>query len=739
MTPYAAFGVSVLAVAWIIYLSGFRFARRLLLIQGVIALTLTIMVLTGYFLRFSFPFEQFIIPSDESPFLLNLTYMFLLNFLIQVLTYWSPKTKQLINASLAIILFMAILSVFGQLYNQTGIQQEAILIPMPPSAIISFLVLALVIFAHTNSMERLYLNGKIIVSFMLLFVAISGANAVVYKNINQTTDLSNRINDTRHVLTEAYNVDLYLGNALADIQAYNTSGDPDYIAAYQTNKQAYISAFTQLQNRTSSDAHTSNVQQSVQAVNQLGMHILELGDSVMLQQSDQANSQMQTKVQAATDSLTQEMNTYMEQVLDQVKAISLVYTSQLNRLTEQESSGNRGIVLGVSITSSLSLLLIIFTPLFVRQTIQQLSTTEQQLKNSNRLLSDEKSRAETVLAGISDGLFAVDKNEVIILFNQAAVDITGIKKDDALGQTYHTVLRFHAPSDPESGLDFLNNALRGATVHLSHRVTLHGKKKEIDIQVSASPIKDKSGTVTGAIVVFRDRSSEQALENAKDEFVSLASHQLRTPATATKQFLAMFLQGYAGKINSQQRIFLEQAYDNNELGINIIENLLNVTRLESDKLKLNNERIDLNQFLRTAVVQHDSLASKSNQKIHLIIPTKTVFIKADVSLLEMAIDNLITNALKYSGEKSIVTVRLSAGDHPTVSVKDTGIGINKEDLHKIFERFTRLEDHQKQHVSGTGIGLYLVKKITQQLHATIKVESEYGKGSTFILTFKAVG
>jgi two-component system phosphate regulon sensor histidine kinase PhoR len=239
-------------------------------------------------------------------------------------------------------------------------------------------------------------------------------------------------------------------------------------------------------------------------------------------------------------------------------------------------------------------------------------------------------------------------------------------------------------------------------------------------------------------VVFRDRTSEQALENAKDDFVSLASHQLRTPATATKQFLAMFLEGYAGKIDDRQRMFLQQAYDNNELGIAIIEDLLNATRLESNRLKVVKEKIELTHFLKMTADQHKPLAERNGQTIKVVVPHKHVYIESDDSLLGMAVDNLVTNALKYSPEDSTVTIRLTDGPYVTIEVSDTGIGIQKSDISKIFERFSRLEDPQKQHVSGTGIGLYLVRRIVQVLHAKIKVESIYGKGSTFILKFKSV-
>jgi len=724
MSPAMALGLILVCATWFIYFSGYRYGRHLLLIVGVVSLLVISWLLGIHFLHIDMSVQRLVAPSN-APFFLNLAYLFVTGYIIQILYYWLPRTKLLVNICLAVILSIALLSMFGHVYTLDGINQEALLLPMPFAAILSYFFLILAIFIHTNRMERFYLNGQIVLSFVTLFLAIAGANVVVYFNLNHAVGAGNSIYETQQLLLDTYNVNFYLNGAQTAVQAYQETGDLQYITAYKNSAQLYRQTIVALEQSVADNPSVSGMQRTASSISELGNKTLNLMNSVI--------TQKQSKQLAPHTLLDEQVDTNMQQLFDQSKTLSSLYASQLDNFTYREYSGGRGIVLGVSITSTLSLLLIIFTPLFIRQTIQRLSLAEGKLRISNRSLAEEKTRAEAVLASIGDGLFAVDIHGVISVFNKAAEELTGLQRKLVLGKQYSEVLRF------KTAVDFTARALQNSESHLTHNAVLeraHGQA--VDVQISASPVHAKDGPVIGAIVVFRDRSSEQALETAKDDFVSLASHQLRTPATATKQFLAMFLQGYAGHIDDKQRFFLQQAYDNNEIGIKIVEDLLNITRFESDKLKLVKERIELGTFLDQSVSQHKALAEQGKQEIQIISPKKRIFIETDINLLSMAVDNLITNALKYSNQGNTITIKLSDGGHPAIAVHDEGIGMREEDIPKIFGRFTRLEDPRKEYVSGTGIGLYLVKKIVKKMHATIKVESEYGKGSTFTLIFKEV-
>jgi len=725
-----AFGLVFLSITWFIYFSQYKYGRRILLAQGLLSLPLTLLIVAGYIWNFSLPFMHLLVPVN-SPFMLNLAIVFSACYLIQVLYYWLPRTTIFVNMLLAVIFFITTLSVSGHVYRLNEIVTARLLMPIQPAAIVAFLLLSATIFMHANHKQQLYLNKKIMASFLLMFVAIVIANVVVYKNFTRTVELADKVNTTRQTLTSVYDADLQLSNAATAAQAYGPNDNTQPPTDYRKDKQAYLATMRQVQSRISP---ADSTYQSIQSMAALGRQILATADTMIAQTQSHTGSAL---TRSGNNKL---LDNYSDQLFEGTKAVTADYTRQLNDMFQQEAYGGQGIVTGVSITSALSVLLIIFTPLFIRQTIEKLSLTQNRLRLSYQQLFEEESRVEAILTNMGEGIFAVDADGIVTTFNHAAEQLTGLAAEAVVNKPYADMLRFTATTGAsETAANFVSKALAGKTSELSHNVTLWQKSGHtLDVQISASPVRSHRGVV-GAIVVFRDRTSEQALENAKDDFVSLASHQLRTPATATKQFLAMFLEGYAGKIDDRQRLFLQQAYDNNELGIEIIEDLLNATRLESNRLKVDKEKIELGEFLKRTAEQHQAYADRGEQIIQVLVPRKHVYIESDVSLLGMAVDNLVTNALKYSTEKSTVTVQLTVADRLiTIAVSDSGIGIKKADIPKIFGRFSRLEDPQKQHVSGTGIGLYLVKRIAQVLHAKIKVTSEYGKGSTFTMEFKAV-
>jgi two-component system phosphate regulon sensor histidine kinase PhoR len=733
MEPGTAFGLFCSEIFWFAYFSQYRHSKQVLFILGWISFPLTLLTVLGYLLHSHIAILDIFTPKD-SGYMLNLAITFSAYYLIQILYRWLPKTTVYINGLLAIILFIAILSVSGHLYNFDTVVDARLLMPIPPVAIVAFLILGLSIFIDANHMERLYLNKKIVASFTLMLIAIMAANVVVYKNFNNTVETAGMINTTRQTLADVYELDIMLDRVGTDAQTYSNTGAASTLHSYYVDKQAYSDAIVKLEGK-SSQSSSNTIRTSVKSIDSLGSDILHTTDMMIVQRQKGVYS---PAVRSTTDN---QLDAYMDQMLKNVRAVTGVYTDELNKLAVKEAYGGRGIITGVSISSALSVLLIIFTPLFIRQTIRKLSMTQERLKKSYRQLSEEKSRVEAILTSIGDGIFAVNNDNHITMFNPAAEELSGLAATDVIGRDFAKALHFSAGNGDKQLLQFVSNALAGTETQITRNLSLSNKDgKKMDVQLSASPVKDHRGVVRAAIVVFRDRSQEQALENAKDDFASLASHQLRTPATATKQFLAMFLQGYAGTITDRQRLFLQEAYDNNELEINIIEELLNITRLESNQIKLNIEHIDAVAIVQKAAESHRKLAEKSQHKLVVHTPSSPVLVSADVSMLHMVLDNLLTNAIKYTLPGGAVTLELEQKDtHVIIRISDTGIGIKPADLSRIFGRFSRLEDPSIRHVSGTGIGLYLVHKIVDMHHATIEVSSVYGKGSTFTIDFNENG
>ena len=229
-----------------------------------------------------------------------------------------------------------------------------------------------------------------------------------------------------------------------------------------------------------------------------------------------------------------------------------------------------------------------------------------------------------------------------------------------------------------------------------------------------------------------NRQKQIEVQSAKDDLLSLASHQLRTPATVVKQYVGMLLQGYGGKLTGKQTGMLKHAYDSNERQLQIINQLLYVARLDAGRITLHKELVDIREILDQ--VYHEQLveAKHRHQKLIYKAPSEAINAEVDVQYFHMAVDNLISNAVKYTPEKGTITLSVDkAADEIQVSIKDTGIGIDEDRQQMIFDKFTRLENELAADVSGSGIGLYLTDQIVNLHGGHIEVKSKSGDGSTF--------
>lgn len=251
------------------------------------------------------------------------------------------------------------------------------------------------------------------------------------------------------------------------------------------------------------------------------------------------------------------------------------------------------------------------------------------------------------------------------------------------------------------------------------------------------------GTVIALIIagvsgmMFRSRyrrlifQKEQDVNFAKDELLSLASHQLRTPATGVKQYLGMVLQGFAGDLSSQQRTYLERAYSSNNRQLHVINDILHLAKLEAGRIVLAERKFDIADMIREIVDEQKDEAKKGEVNLQLLAPPRGMIV-GDSHMLRMAVENLVSNAIKYTQPRGKVTVRLTQrGKSWVLTVKDTGVGIADKDLGKLFKQFSRISNARSDFVTGTGIGLYLAHHLVVLHGGSIGVSSTEGKGSTF--------
>lgn len=242
--------------------------------------------------------------------------------------------------------------------------------------------------------------------------------------------------------------------------------------------------------------------------------------------------------------------------------------------------------------------------------------------------------------------------------------------------------------------------------------------------------------------IIRGRTSVQNYERtleiqvAKDELLSLASHQLRTPATGVKQYIGMLLEGYTGRLTKEQKGMLSKAYDANELQLEIISQILHVTRLESGRLHLKRVRVDLIALVRDVVEDLRKLCAKKSQHITFDPTISTLPTRIDTLYLRMVIENLITNASKYTQVGGSIEVGVYIHNKTQgFFVKDNGVGIHRKDIPNLFRKFSRIPNKLSIEAGGSGMGLYLSKQIVMMHKGTITVTSKQYRGTTFFVNF----
>jgi len=223
------------------------------------------------------------------------------------------------------------------------------------------------------------------------------------------------------------------------------------------------------------------------------------------------------------------------------------------------------------------------------------------------------------------------------------------------------------------------------------------------------------------------------INRSKDEFIALASHQLRTPATAVKQYVGMILEGYAGTISDEQQRFLQSAYESNERQIQVVNDILRVAKLDLKKISLKRIETDLGSLMESIIHDAASTFSGRNQAIEYTVPKKVVRALVDTEYIRMALGNIIDNASKYTppGKSISVKVQSVAHEKTVVTITDKGVGIAKHDMGKLFKKFSRIDNPLSVRVGGTGLGLYWSNEVVELHGGKIDVESEVGVGTTF--------
>ena len=222
------------------------------------------------------------------------------------------------------------------------------------------------------------------------------------------------------------------------------------------------------------------------------------------------------------------------------------------------------------------------------------------------------------------------------------------------------------------------------------------------------------------------------LNRSKDEFISIASHQLRTPATGVKQYIGMLLEGMIGDLTARQQEILQKAYDSNERQLRIVSDLLKVAQVDAGKVRIRKTPQKLSRLLADIIKEQRSTFERRHQTITLDAPADDEEVECDSDAMRMVLENIIDNASKYSLNDTPIVVSLrSSPDAVEISVKDQGVGIEPANLNRLFEKFSRIDNILSTKVGGTGLGLYWAKKIIDLHDGTITCQSTPGVSTTF--------
>lgn len=355
-------------------------------------------------------------------------------------------------------------------------------------------------------------------------------------------------------------------------------------------------------------------------------------------------------------------------------------------------------------------------------------------------ISSLRMRERAMVGSIGDGLIVTNKRGNIIRINKVAASMLGFRKEELAGKSLEEILWVY----DEPGKKIIKRLDRpfvravGGNKVTGKYVYMTRSRSRFPVSLTATPLAQR-GEISGSVVIFRDITKEEELDRAKKEFVSVASHELLTPVSASKSFLSMLLSGDFGEITGKQKVYMKKLFSLNQRMVELVDDLLNVSRLELGVLESAAEPVDVVDAVQYEVKSIKPLAESKKIKIEEKYTEGIPAMLLAPKLLRIVMQNLLSNAIKYSPDGGLVSVsvktekQVKGPDTILISVSDTGMGIPKDQQEKIFSKFFRAENVKVQEIAGTGLGLFIVQNIVTMFKGKIWFKSEEGTGTTFFL------
>jgi len=371
-------------------------------------------------------------------------------------------------------------------------------------------------------------------------------------------------------------------------------------------------------------------------------------------------------------------------------------------------------------------------------------------KNKTELLAKDLEKFKLAVDNASDQVIITDNEGIVIYGNRAVERITGFKPEEAMGKKAGTLWK--APMPNEYYEDMWYQIKDQKKVFISE---IKNKRKNGEFyiaNISISPVIDNEDEVIYYVAIEHDISKEKEIDKAKTEFVSLASHQLRTPLSSINWYTEMLLNGDAGKINTEQKKYLNEVAIGNQRMVDLVDSLLNVSCLDLGTFIIEPEAVNIKEMSQSVVNELKPQIIAKKIKIEEKYDSNLGEFKADRKLLRMVFQNILSNAVKYTKNEGIINLEilnLAAGDKfgqkeiekdsLTIKISDSGMGIPASQKDKIFSKMFRADNARESETEGTGLGLYIIQSIVNQSGGLIWFESEENVGTTFYVVFPLSG
>ena len=341
-------------------------------------------------------------------------------------------------------------------------------------------------------------------------------------------------------------------------------------------------------------------------------------------------------------------------------------------------------------------------------------------------LEQESKRLHSILSYMTDGVLATNRRGQITMINDMAKRQLGVESDDALNQNILELLKIEDEYE-------LRDLITQSPEMMIYSQNVNGEY--ISLRVRFALIRRESGFISGLVAVLHDTTEQEKEERERRLFVSNVSHELRTPLTSVKSYLEALDEGALYEPVAPD--FIKVSLDETNRMMRMVTDLLHLSRIDNASGHLDVELINFTAFITFILNRFDKMRSQDQEKKYELVrdyPITSVWIEIDTDKMTQVIDNILNNAIKYSPDGGKITVSMKTTDDQMIlSISDQGLGIPKEDLPKIFDRFYRVDKARSRAQGGTGLGLAIAKEIIKQHNGFIWAKSEYGKGSTFTI------